>query len=180
LTTTRTRRSERQKDRAIALLRHCGMVRMAEFRAEGITAATVSRLERAGALVRRGRGLYQLPDATVDVHHALAEAYKRVPNGVICLVSALAFHDLTDQVPARVWMAIGSKAWRSTRVCNLSRPRAASHHCEGGISIVLNGVSPLFEAPRPAVPLSGSVLGGVPCGAFKSASGGTGIEKLGL
>ncbi|MHB8382956.1 MAG: type IV toxin-antitoxin system AbiEi family antitoxin domain-containing protein [Candidatus Binataceae bacterium] len=55
---------------------------------------------------------YQLPNATVDTHHVLAEACKRVPKGVICLVSALAFHDLTDQTPPRVWVAIGPKAWR--------------------------------------------------------------------
>lgn len=105
-------RPDRQQDRAVALLKQRGMVRLAEFRAKGITAATISRLERAGAVVRLGRGLYQLPDATVDAHHVLAEASKRVPKGVICLVSALAFYDLTDQMPARVWMAIGPKAWR--------------------------------------------------------------------
>ena len=106
------KRTDRQQDRALALLKQRGMVRLAEFRAKGVTAATISRLERAGAVVRLGRGVYQLPDAAVDAHHVLAEASKRVPKGVICLVSALAFHDLTDQMPARVWMAIGPKAWR--------------------------------------------------------------------
>jgi predicted transcriptional regulator of viral defense system len=108
----KVKRSNRQQDRAIALLRRRGMVRLTEFRAKGVTAATISRLERAGAVVRLGRGVYQLADAAVDAHHVLAEASKRVPKGVICLVSALAFHDLTDQMPARVWMAIGPKAWR--------------------------------------------------------------------
>jgi predicted transcriptional regulator of viral defense system len=88
------------------------MVRLAEFRATGVTATTVSRLERAGSVVRLGRGLYQLPNATVDAYHALAEVSKHIPKGVICLVSALAFHDLVDQMPPRVWMAIGHKAWR--------------------------------------------------------------------
>ncbi len=88
------------------------MLRLAEFKEKGVTGATVSRLERDGTVIRLGRGLYQLPEATVDAHHVLAEAYKRVPNGVICLVSALAFHDLTDQMPPRVWVAIRLKAWR--------------------------------------------------------------------
>jgi predicted transcriptional regulator of viral defense system len=48
----------------------------------------------------------------VGVNHTLAEASKLVPNGVICLTSALAFHELTDQMPARVWLAIGPKNWR--------------------------------------------------------------------
>jgi hypothetical protein len=43
-------------------------------------------------------------------HHSLAEASKPVPNGIICLISALRFHDLTTQVPHEVWMAISEKA----------------------------------------------------------------------
>jgi len=48
-------------------------------------------------------------DASIDTNHSLAEAAKLVPKGVICLTSALAFHELTDTIPARVWMAIGAK-----------------------------------------------------------------------
>lgn len=100
------------RDRIIDLLSRKGMARLSEFLEAGATAAAVSRLEREGTILRLGRGLYQLPDAPLDEHHALAEAAKLVPKGVICLVSALAFHELTDQMPRRVWMAIGSKDWR--------------------------------------------------------------------
>ena len=85
------------------------MARLTELVSAGITAATVLRMERQGLIVRLARGLYQLPDASVDANHSLAEAAKLVPKGVICLVSALAFHELTDAVPGRVWMAIGPK-----------------------------------------------------------------------
>ena len=68
----------------------------------------------AGDVVRLGRGLYQLADASVDSRHELALAAKRVPRGVICLASALAFHGLTDHLPSRVWVAIGSRDWRPT------------------------------------------------------------------
>jgi predicted transcriptional regulator of viral defense system len=88
------------------------MARLSEFLEAGATATAVSRLEREGTILRLGRGLYQLPDAPLDEHHALAEAAKLVPKGVVCLVSALAFHELTDHMPRRVWMAIGSKDWR--------------------------------------------------------------------
>jgi predicted transcriptional regulator of viral defense system len=88
------------------------MARLSELIAEGVTASTVSRLEREGAIIRLARGLYQLPDASIDAHHTLAEAAKLVPNGVICLTSALAYHELTDQIPAKVWIAIGPKDWR--------------------------------------------------------------------
>lgn len=101
-----------QQSRAVSLLRQRGMLRLADLRRNGITAATISRLERRGDVVRLARGLYQLPDASLHAQHALAEAAKLAPRGVICLVSALAFHDLTDQIPARVWIAIGQKDWR--------------------------------------------------------------------
>ncbi|MDP4300938.1 type IV toxin-antitoxin system AbiEi family antitoxin domain-containing protein [Leptothrix discophora] len=101
-----------QRDRVHALLRQRGLARLSELKAEGITATTVSRMEQAGELVRLARGLYQLPDASLDVHQSLAEASRLVPRGVICLSSALAFHGLTDQMPAQVWIAIGRKDWR--------------------------------------------------------------------
>jgi predicted transcriptional regulator of viral defense system len=101
-----------QLDKALALLRQGGLTRLSEFRRAGVTAATVSRLEKSGAISRLARGLYQLPDAAVGANHTLAEASKLVPKGVICLTSALAFHGLTDQMPARVWVAIGPKDWR--------------------------------------------------------------------
>jgi predicted transcriptional regulator of viral defense system len=89
------------------------MARLSELRkAAGVTAATVSRMRKNGQLVQLGRGLYQLPDAPLDVNNALAQAAKRVPKGIICLTSALAFHELTDTIPSRVWMAIGPKDWR--------------------------------------------------------------------
>ena len=96
-----------QRQIAHALLEAHGIARLAELRAAGVTAATVSRMERDGEVVRLARGLYQLPDALLDANHSLAEAAKRLPRGVVCLVSALAFHGLTDQLPKRVWMAIG-------------------------------------------------------------------------
>ena len=100
-----------QRARATALLKSKGMARLSELIAEGVTASTVSRLEREGAINRLARGLYQLPDASIDAHHTLAEAAKLVPKGVICLTSALAYHELTDQIPAKVWIAIGPKDW---------------------------------------------------------------------
>ncbi len=88
-----------------------GIVRLVELRSVGVTAATVSRMERDGEVIRLARGLYQLPDAPLEAGHSLAEAAKRLPKGIVCLVSALAFHGLTDQLPKKVWLAIGKKDW---------------------------------------------------------------------
>ena len=64
------------------------------------------RLYRRGLLVRVARGLYSAPDADVTEHHSLAQAAKRVPRGVVCLLSALRFHGVTTQLPREVWIAI--------------------------------------------------------------------------
>lgn len=100
-----------QRQIARALLTERGMARLAELGEAGVTAATMSRMERDGEVIRLARGLYQLPDAPLDTHHSLAEAAKRVPKGVVCLVSALAFHGLTDQLPSQIWLAIGQRDW---------------------------------------------------------------------
>lgn len=103
------RAASNQRDRVISALSKRGMARLSELMRLGVTQATVARLEREGVVIRLGRGLYQLPDAPLDVHHSLAEAAKLAPRGIICLVSALAFHGLTDRIPSKIWMAIGQK-----------------------------------------------------------------------
>jgi predicted transcriptional regulator of viral defense system len=109
----------RQEDRAASLLHERGMARLSEFIEQGITATTISRMERKGLINQLSRGLYQLPDAPLDANHSLAEAAKLVRNGVICLDSALAFHELTDRIPASVWVGIGARDWRP----KITRPR---------------------------------------------------------
>jgi hypothetical protein len=101
-----------QRTQALALLKRRGMTRLSEFQEAGITATTVGRLLQAGEVVRLARGLYQLADAALDTQQSLAEVARLVPKGVICLASALAFHGLTDRMPPKVWIAIGSKDWR--------------------------------------------------------------------
>ncbi|HQS48894.1 MAG: transcriptional regulator [Rhizobiales bacterium 24-66-13] len=98
-----------QAERALALLQQRGMIRTSEFSNAGIAATTLSRLKEAGAIVQIARGLYELPDTGFDANRAFAEIAKIAPRSVICLTSALAFHDLTDQIPSRVFVAIGRK-----------------------------------------------------------------------
>ena len=91
----------------------------------------LSRLCASGKLQRVGRGLYVLPGSDNTEHHALAEVCKRVPNGVVCLLSALRFHEITTQAPFEVWLAIDVKAWKPrleyppTRIARFSK--AALH-----------------------------------------------------
>ena len=101
-----------QRTRALDLLKSRGMLRLKDFVAEGIGPETLARLVREEAIVRPARGLYRLADAPVEAAHSLAEAAILVPKGVICLISALQYHELTLQMPAAVWMAIERTAWR--------------------------------------------------------------------
>lgn len=91
-----------------------GMMRLTDLRAAGVTSVTLRRMQDAGEIVKLGRGVYQIADVDYTAEHSLAQAALRVPNGVVCLVSALAHHGLTDQMPSKVWMAIGHKAWAPT------------------------------------------------------------------
>ena len=90
-----------------------GVVRPRDLVRQGVTRAELARLVERGVLRKLGRGMYAPAAAVPTVHHSLAEAAKRVPRGVICLLSALRFHGLTTQHPFEVWVAIGHKAWRS-------------------------------------------------------------------
>jgi predicted transcriptional regulator of viral defense system len=101
-----------QRSRALALLKSKGMLRLKDFAERGIGAETVARLLREKAVIRRARGLYQLPEAELEATHTLAEAGLLVPKGIVCLTSALEFHGLTLQMPSAVWMAIERTAWR--------------------------------------------------------------------
>ena len=95
------------KDRAITVARERGIARARDFDAACIPRAYLRRLQDEGFLVRIGRGLYQLADAQWSESHSLAEAARAVPHGVICLLAALRFHELTTQLPHQVWMLIG-------------------------------------------------------------------------
>jgi predicted transcriptional regulator of viral defense system len=97
-------------DEIIRLMQEQGVLRPQDLRAHGIPIASLYWLHKQGRVLRTGRGLYTLPDVEFSEHHSLAEACKRVPHGVVCLLSALAFHELGSQLPFEVWMAIDRKA----------------------------------------------------------------------
>lgn len=84
-------------------------MRPRDVEAAGLPGSYLARLARRGLLKWIGRGLYTLPNSHTGEYHTLAEAAKRVPRGVICLMTALSFHRLTTQSPFEVWMAIGEK-----------------------------------------------------------------------
>ena len=98
------------KQRTLQLARRLGVLRPRDLARHGIPREYLVRLHKEGVLERPARGLYVLADAEVDEHQSLLEACKRVPRGIICLLSALRFHGLTTQAPFEVWIAIDAKA----------------------------------------------------------------------
>lgn len=147
------RASISQGDRALDLLKTRGMLRLRDFMATGIGPETLSRLTREGVVVRPARGLYQLPDGNVDARHSLAEASALVPKGVICLISALQYHELTLQMPATIWMAIDRSAWLPT----IAAPRirfvrfSAKQMTEGVARHMIDGVNVTVTSPARTV-----------------------------
>jgi predicted transcriptional regulator of viral defense system len=97
--------------RLLALTEQAGFVRPKDLEHRKIPRVYLQRLVERGALVKHGRGLYSLPDADLTEHHSFAQACKRVPHGVVCLLSALSYHGLTTQTPFEVWMALERTAW---------------------------------------------------------------------
>lgn len=135
----------------IRLLEAHTMARASELKAMGVAATTISRAVEDGDVIRVGRGLYQLPDSGTDAALTLAEAAKRVPKGTICMISALAYHGLTDQMPRKVWIAIAAKAWEpSIEYPPLRIVRFRSPYLEYGIErYSISGVKvPIYSIPK--------------------------------
>lgn len=87
-----------------------GILRPKDVEEEGLPRQYVYRLYDEERLEKVGRGLYKLPDKVFTINERVIEASRKVSHGVICLISALEFHDMTTQIPRKVWMAIEVKA----------------------------------------------------------------------
>jgi predicted transcriptional regulator of viral defense system len=81
-------------------------MRMADILRAGITRNTLYAMRDAGEVEQLARGLYRLADMPPLAMPDLVTVSAKVPNGVIYLISALAFHELTMQIPHEVWIAI--------------------------------------------------------------------------
>jgi predicted transcriptional regulator of viral defense system len=93
-------------EKVLDLVRRKGVLRPRDLDEYDIPREYLARLQRRGLVFRAGRGLYVDVNADLTTHHTLAEVCKRVPNGVVCLLSALQFHGVTMQMPHQVWLAI--------------------------------------------------------------------------
>ena len=94
------------RDKVLHIIRQTGMVRLRDLRDRGLHPEHLRRLMADGLIVRVARGVYAPADAEPTGNHSLAQVAKQVPHGVVCLLSALRFHEVGTQSPFQVWLAI--------------------------------------------------------------------------
>lgn len=114
-------------ERIVELLRQSEVVRARDLSAQGVHPMALQRLVEKGVVERDGRGLYRLAGAEVSEHYSLLQAVKRVPQGVICLLSSLRFHELTTQKPFEVWLMLE----RGSRRPSVDAPPLRIHYLSG-------------------------------------------------
>ena len=102
--------SATKREKILRMLKKTGVLRPRDVEAVGISRTYLNKLHAEGVLNRPSRGLYVLLNDEPTEQRSLVEACHQVPRGVICLLSALQFHELTTQAPFEVWMAISRKA----------------------------------------------------------------------
>ena len=137
-------------ERLVDLVRSQGLIRPCDLAPLGIPRISLTRAVRRGQLERIGRGLYGLPGREVSAHGSLAEVARRVPRGVVCLLSALRFHGLTTQAPFEVWLAIENKAMapklnypplRIVRFSGAALTDGIEEHVVDGVTVRVTGVA---------------------------------------
>jgi predicted transcriptional regulator of viral defense system len=125
------------------MARERGVIRAADVEEAGISRTLLPYLTDRGDLRRVSRGAYALADY-IPEHEAFLAAAVAVPHGVICLLSALQFHEITTQMPMRTWIAIkrGTRMPTSkgidlqvVKLTGLAFSEGIEVHAEGGIAI---------------------------------------------
>ena len=103
--------------------KHGGRLRMSEAIAQGITRYMLYSLRDKGIIEQVSRGIYRLVDLPPISNPDLVTVSLRFPNAVICLVSALAYHGITTQIPHVVFVAVS----RGSRMPALDHPPIQAH-----------------------------------------------------
>ena len=93
-------------DQILQLARRRKLLSAADVRAQGLKPQLLIKLHQSGKLARVARGLYSLPGSQPTEHESLIEVCRRVPRGVVCLLSALQYYEIGTQLPHEVWLAL--------------------------------------------------------------------------
>jgi predicted transcriptional regulator of viral defense system len=94
-------------EKAISIFKQqSGPLRSSQAIRLGIAPRTLYALRDSGQIVEVTRGVYRLPNVPSTEHSDLVQVSLRIPKGIICLISALAFYNLTTQIPHKVYVAL--------------------------------------------------------------------------
>lgn len=147
-----TQRSEYEKATDI-FMKHGGILRTSQALREGIHRRTLYNMRDSGLINQVSRGVYRLATSPPLGNPDLVTIAIRIPEGVICLISALAFHELTTQIPHSVHVALQQGAEEP----RLDQPPIKTYRFTGkafseGIEIhVLDGVSVRIYSPEKTI-----------------------------
>ena len=89
-----------------------GIFRTSDLEALGMSRAEAQRLVERGEAEQLSHGLYRLVEGEITEHIGLVAVQKKIPEGIICLLSALQFHEIGTQLPREIWIAIDRKSWK--------------------------------------------------------------------
>lgn len=99
----------------------------------------VVRLSHAGYLRKLRPGVYRPASKEGRVYQDLADACLAVPEGVICLTSALAYYGLTTTIPGETWIAIPNTYWVPRMTFSTRFIRLGEKAHEAGIEVIKIG-----------------------------------------
>lgn len=97
---------DKEKDIIKKLRQNNGILRVSQARVLGIEPHNIYSLRDKGKLIQINRGLYRLANINVTENYDLIVVAKRVPQAIVCLISALSFHNLTTEIPHKVYLAL--------------------------------------------------------------------------
>lgn len=130
------------KQRLISLIKKKGIIRNIDASRIGISNSEITRCVEEGQLIKLHRGLYMDPGFPVTEHQSLLEISIMVPKGVICLLSALQFYEITTQLPQDVWLMLPRGQW----IPSINNPPVKVLQCskdvfhEGIITQTISGI----------------------------------------
>jgi len=94
-------------EKALNIFReHNDILRTSQAIELGIAPRTLYAMHDAGLLVKITRGVFRLAEAASLSDADLIQVALRIQKGVICLISALAYHNLTTQIPHQIYVAL--------------------------------------------------------------------------
>lgn len=117
----------------------------------GVSSELLSYYVKTKQLIRLGRGIYQSIDYRSPSNNfeleELIQAVKTVPNGIICLISALSIYNLTDEIPRKTWIAIShNRSIKRDKLIKIVRFRDIK---TGRTEVELDGIIiPIFDRER--------------------------------